>query len=74
MLDVCFQVSQRLTSDLTTTPQQCHKEIDNAANRADQRSARHVRGWLTYNNAKNTSLERQEEKTHKIEETVQHKT
>ena len=34
MLDVCFQVSQRLTSDPTTTPQ--HKEIDNAANRADQ--------------------------------------
>ena len=24
-----FQVSQRLTSDLTTTPQQCNKEIDN---------------------------------------------
>ena len=36
MLDVCFQVSQRLTSDPTTTPQQSHKEIDNAANRADQ--------------------------------------
>ena len=42
MLDDCFQVSQRLTSDPTTTPQQCHKEIDNAANRADQRSARHT--------------------------------
>ena len=25
MLDVCFQVSQRLTSDPTTTPQQCNK-------------------------------------------------
>ena len=36
MLDVCFQVSQRLTRHPTTTPQQCHKEIDNAANRADQ--------------------------------------
>ena len=36
MLDVCLQVSQQLTSDPTTTPQQCHKEIDNAANRADQ--------------------------------------
>ena len=46
MLDDCFQVSQRLTSDPTTTPQQCHKEIGNAANRADQRSAKHVRSWL----------------------------
>ena len=33
-LDVCFQESQ-LTSDPTTTPQQCTKEIDNSANRAD---------------------------------------
>ena len=33
MLDVWFQDSQRLTSDPTTTPQQCHKEIDNAAMR-----------------------------------------
>ena len=38
--------SQRLTSDLKTTSQQCNKEIDNSANRADQRSARHVRSWL----------------------------
>ena len=30
-----FQVSQRLTSDPTTTPQQCTKEIDKSANRAD---------------------------------------
>ena len=43
MLDDCFQVSQRLTSDPATTHQQCHREIDNAANRADQRSVRHVR-------------------------------
>ena len=42
MLDDCFQGSQRLTSDPTTTPRQCHKEVDNAANRTDQRSARHV--------------------------------
>ena len=46
MLDDCFQVSQRLTSDPTTTPQQCHNEFDNAANQADQRSARRVRSWL----------------------------
>ena len=46
MLDDIFQVSQRPTSDLTTTPQQCDKEIDNTANRADQHSARHVRSWL----------------------------
>ena len=39
MLDDNFQVSQRPTSDLTTTPQQCDKEIDNYANRADQQSA-----------------------------------
>ena len=45
MLDCNFQVLQRLTSDLTPTPQQCDKEIDNSANRADQRSARHVRSW-----------------------------
>ena len=60
MLDDCFQVSQRLTSDPTTTPQQCHKEIDNAANRADQRSARHVRSWL--HECKIPSLERKKEK------------
>ena len=36
VLDVCFQVSERLTSDPTTTPLQCHREIDNAANRADR--------------------------------------
>ena len=35
MLDDKFQVSQRLTSDPTTTPQQCTTEIDNSANRAD---------------------------------------
>ena len=35
MLDDNFQVSQRLTSDPTTTPQQCTKEIDNSPNRAD---------------------------------------
>ena len=46
VLHDCFQVSQRLTSDPKTTPQQCLKEIDNAANRADHRSARHVRSWL----------------------------
>ena len=46
MLDCNFQVWQRLTSDLTPTPQQCDKEIDNSANRADQQSARHVRSWL----------------------------
>ena len=46
MLDDCFQVSQRLTSDPTTTQQQYHREIDNAADRADQRSARLVRSWL----------------------------
>ena len=34
MLDDNFQVSQRLTSDLTTTPHQCTKEMDNCANRA----------------------------------------
>ena len=31
MLDDNFWVWQRLTSDLTTTPQQCNKEIDNSA-------------------------------------------
>ena len=73
MLDDCFQVSQRLTSDPTTTPHQCHKEIDNAANRADQRSARHVRNWLQ--ECKIPSLEKKKEKeTHNIAETVQHKT
>ena len=36
MLDDCFQASQRLNSDPTTTPQQCHQEIDNAADRTDQ--------------------------------------
>ena len=46
MPDGNFQVLQRLTSDLTPTPQQCDKEIDNSANRADQQSARHVRSWL----------------------------
>ena len=53
-----FQVSQRLTSDLTTTPQQCDKEIDNSANRADQQSARHVRSWPQQ--CKIPSLERKE--------------
>ena len=73
MLDDCFQVSQRLTSDPTTTPQQCHKEIDNAANRADQRSARHVRSYLQ--ECKIPPLERKKgKKTHNIAETVQHKT
>ena len=43
MLDDNLQVSQRLASDFTTTPQQCNKEIDNSANRAGQHSARHVR-------------------------------
>ena len=37
LLDDNFQVS---------TPQQCDKEIDNFANRADQHSARRVRSWL----------------------------
>ena len=70
VLDDCFQVSQRLTSDPTTTPQQCHREIDNAANRADQQSARHVR-----QECKIPSLERkQRKKTHNIAETVQLKT
>ena len=41
-----FRFRKRLTSDLTTTPRQCKKEIDNSANWADQRSARHVRSWL----------------------------
>ena len=60
VLDDCFQVSQRLTCDPTTTPQLCHREIDNAANRADQRSARHVRSWLQ--EWKIPSLERKKEK------------
>ena len=58
--DDCFQVSQR--RPLT---QQCHREIDNAANRADQRSARHVRSWLQ--ECKILSLERkQRKKTHNL--------
>ena len=60
MLDDHFQVLQRLTSDLTPTPQQCDKEIDNTTNRVDQRSARHVRSWLQQ--CKIPSLERKEEK------------
>ena len=46
MLDDHFQISQRLTSDLASTPKQCNKEMDNSANRADQHSTRHVRSWL----------------------------
>ena len=63
MLHYNFQVSQRLTSDPKTTPQQCNKEIDNTANRAG------------YNNANEIlPLSGEGEKTYKFADTVQHKT
>ena len=66
MLDDNFPVSQRLTSDPTTTPQQCTKEIDNSATRADSTISETCPQLATTMQNEIPPLRGAKEKAHKI--------